>query len=91
MPNKGKRRVVRKSGKVEHLYSQAERARKLASECGSQLVADLFEIHAELCERQCPEAPTKAANIMMEAAMHNAFNPQEIALLVKVVDEACVQ
>ncbi|MGE4249032.1 MAG: hypothetical protein AB7F09_06565 [Parvibaculaceae bacterium] len=47
----GKRQVVRKSQKVTHLYTQAERARKLAGECGSRLVADLYELHANICEQ----------------------------------------
>jgi hypothetical protein len=49
------------SDKVVHLYSQAERARKLASVCGSQLVADLLEDHARLCERNAEKrrAPQK--------------------------------
>jgi hypothetical protein len=37
--------------KIVHLYTQADRARKIASECGSQLVAELLEDHARLCER----------------------------------------
>jgi hypothetical protein len=40
-----------KPDKVIQLVTQAERARRIASECGSQLIADLFEVHAQLCER----------------------------------------
>lgn len=42
---------IRRPDKVTHLYTQADRARKLASECGSQLVAELLEDHARLCEQ----------------------------------------
>ena len=41
----------RAPNKVVHLYTQAERARKLATKCGSPLVAELFELHAEVCDR----------------------------------------
>lgn len=47
----GKRQVVRKDQKVTHLYTKAERARKLAAQCISPLVAELLEIHANLCEQ----------------------------------------
>jgi hypothetical protein len=50
-PTPGKNRLPAKPDKVVHLISQAERARRIASECGSQLIADLFEVHAQLCER----------------------------------------
>jgi hypothetical protein len=58
-----KRRLPEKPDEVAHLLTQAERARRMASECGSQLVADLFEMHAQLCERnaqmqrQCRRRP----------------------------------
>jgi hypothetical protein len=32
-------------------YTQARRARKLGAECGSQLLAEIYEIHANLCEQ----------------------------------------
>ena len=41
----------RPADKVVHLFTQADRARELASESGSELVADLLEMHAQLCER----------------------------------------
>ena len=50
MKRPGKQRT-RPPDKVVHLYSQADRARKLAVESGSSLVAKLFEQHAKLCER----------------------------------------
>ena len=50
MPHEVKRRN-RASDKVVHLHNQADRARMLALQCGSQLVADLLEDHARLCER----------------------------------------
>jgi hypothetical protein len=37
--------------KLAQLISQAERARRMAAECGSSLVAELFEVHARMCER----------------------------------------
>jgi hypothetical protein len=51
MQDRSKRRRVSKGNKAAHLNVQAERARKLAFECGSPLIAELFEIHAALCER----------------------------------------
>ena len=50
MPREIKRRN-RTSDKVVHLHNQADRARMLALQCGSQLVADLLQDHARLCER----------------------------------------
>lgn len=50
MHRQGKRRLKRPD-KTVHLYAQADRARKVAAECGSQLVADLLEEHAQLCEQ----------------------------------------
>jgi hypothetical protein len=47
----GRKRRAGHPDKVVHLYSQADRARRMAVECGSALVADLFEIHAQMCER----------------------------------------
>jgi hypothetical protein len=41
----------RPPNKVVHLYTQADRARKLAVTSGSQLVAELWELHALSCER----------------------------------------
>jgi hypothetical protein len=49
MPNNG--RAARPADKAAHLLSQAERARKMAAQCGSIMVADLFEVHAQMCER----------------------------------------
>jgi hypothetical protein len=49
-------------GKVEqplsHLsgMSQAARARKLASACGSSLAVELLELHAQQCERNSSTA-----------------------------------
>jgi hypothetical protein len=55
MPGNGKR-PARPANKVVHLYSQADRARRMAAECGSALVADLFELHAQICERNADKA-----------------------------------
>ena len=41
----------RSAAKVATLYSQAERARKVAVGAASPLIAELFEIHARMCER----------------------------------------
>ncbi len=37
--------------KIYYLYTQADRIRRLASRCRSQLIAGLLEDHAQLCER----------------------------------------
>jgi hypothetical protein len=50
MANDANRRA-RKPDKIKHLDQQVERARKMAAECGSPLVADLLEVHAQICER----------------------------------------
>jgi hypothetical protein len=42
-----------------HRRSQAERARKLASESGSPLVAELYELHARLCEKNAADQPRR--------------------------------
>lgn len=47
-----KKRRTKVPDKVTHLNRQAERARQLAVECGSQLVADLWGDHARQCERK---------------------------------------
>lgn len=44
-------------GKVVHLISQADRARKLAAGCGSPIVAELFMLHAQLCEENAKKTP----------------------------------
>lgn len=46
-----KERKKRAATKVVDLYTQADRARKLAAASGSTLVAELFEMHARLCEQ----------------------------------------
>ena len=38
--------------KVSHLRSQADRARRLAAVCGSPSVAELWEMHAVLCDQK---------------------------------------
>ncbi len=42
---------AQKGNKMVRLLTQAERARKLAAECGSSLVAELYEVHAGICEQ----------------------------------------
>jgi hypothetical protein len=49
MAGKGSRVLQRDKG--QHLNLQAERARQMAAEAGSDLVADLYNLHAELCEQ----------------------------------------
>jgi hypothetical protein len=61
MPSDSKRYVVPKSNKVERLHTQADRARKIASQ-SSQLVAELFEMHAQLCERNALARQQKRRN-----------------------------
>jgi len=46
---RGRKRI--RGDRIRHLNIQADRARKMASTCGSSLIADLFELHAALCER----------------------------------------
>lgn len=54
MDRTGKRRL--KPDKIVHLYTQADRARRMAAECGTDLIADLFEVHALMCERNAKMA-----------------------------------
>lgn len=51
MGQHGKQRT-KVPNKVAHLHRQADRARKLALESGSPLVAELYEMHARECERK---------------------------------------
>jgi len=37
--------------KVAELIAQAQRARRMAADCGSSMIAELFEVHADMCER----------------------------------------
>ena len=49
MQPRGRKRIG--GDRIRHLNIQAERARKMASTCGSPILAELFELHAALCER----------------------------------------
>ena len=40
------------SDKISHLKNQADRARRLAAVCGSASVAELWEMHAVLCDQK---------------------------------------
>jgi hypothetical protein len=64
----GKKRLPGKSDKVVQLVTQAERARKIASECRSQLIADLFEVHAQLCERNAQVLGQRARRWVIDYA-----------------------
>jgi hypothetical protein len=44
---------------VMHRMTQAERARTLAAQCGPSVVADLLEVHAQLCERNAASMALK--------------------------------
>jgi hypothetical protein len=44
---------------VMHRMTQAERARTLAAKCGPSVIADLLEIHAQLCERNAASMASK--------------------------------
>ena len=44
---------------VLHRLTQAERARALAAQSGSSLIADLLEAHAQLCERNAANMASK--------------------------------
>ena len=54
MPDNGKRTMARDS-KLVQLISQAKRARRLAAACNTPIVAELFEIHAQMCERNAQQ------------------------------------
>jgi hypothetical protein len=54
MPDNGRRAMARDS-KLVQLISQAKRARKLAAACKTPMVAELFEIHAQMCERNAQQ------------------------------------
>jgi hypothetical protein len=43
--------------KVIRLISQADRARTLAANCGDTLIAELFILHAQLCEENARKTP----------------------------------
>lgn len=47
---------TRRSRKVVTLISQADRARTLADSCREPLIAELFLIHARLCEQNALKA-----------------------------------
>lgn len=49
MIGRGKR--VMDLDQVTQLISQAKRARKMADECASPVIAELFKVHARMCER----------------------------------------
>lgn len=44
---------------VLHRLTLAERARALAAQSGSSLIADLLEAHAQLCERNAASMTSK--------------------------------
>lgn len=48
---RGGRKRARHADKVSHLQSQAKLARKLAAKCGSDLLAEIYELHATICEQ----------------------------------------
>jgi len=43
-------RIRRKINRIDRLHAQADRARKIAAECGFELLAELFETHAMICD-----------------------------------------
>ena len=45
--------------KAMHRMTQAERARTLAAKFGDSVVADLLEIHAQLCEQSASNVASK--------------------------------
>jgi hypothetical protein len=49
--------------KVIHLISQADRARKLAAGCRSPVIAELFILHAQLCEENAQEDTTASIRV----------------------------
>lgn len=53
----GHAKRVRVRDRNAHLLDQADRARKLALESSSPLVAELYELHASLCEQEAKCRP----------------------------------
>lgn len=45
----------RRSDKVSQLYTQADRAKRMAEDCVSDLVGDLYRLHALACERNAAQ------------------------------------
>jgi len=43
--------------KIVRLISQADLARSLAADCRDPLIAELFTLHAQLCEENAKQAP----------------------------------
>jgi hypothetical protein len=41
---------LRRGDKAMYLRNMAERARRLAQECGSQPLVEIYELHANMCE-----------------------------------------
>jgi len=50
---------ARPDDKVAKAHAQAARARKMAAECGSALIADLFNVHATMCDRNAEMPPER--------------------------------
>jgi hypothetical protein len=50
---------ARPEDKVARAHAQAARARKMAAECGSALIADLFNVHAAMCDRNAGIPPDR--------------------------------
>jgi hypothetical protein len=44
---------------VMHRMTQAKRARALAAKCGPSVVAELLEMHAQLCEQNAASMASK--------------------------------
>ena len=65
--------IRRKFHKIDRLHAQADRARKIATQCGFGLVADLLETHARICMRN-----VKAANssLCTKRAIHARTVPK---------------
>lgn len=59
-----KRQTVAGDRKVAHLHKQAERARKIAAECGPSLLVELFELHAQLCEQKAAARQSRKRKAM---------------------------
>ena len=73
---------ARQSGgrdKVIHLISQADRARKLAAGCRSPVIAELFILHAQLCEENARKTPPPRSGCRKPLQGATISNPHTFA------------
>src|SRR5262245_44301539 len=74
----------RLSGKADKVAHQAQLARKIAAECGSQMVAELLELHAANCERNAQlrrQRQDRRRASHHDSAMHDHLRRDEVESL----------